>query len=299
MINPPAVNGAQAAIGYTDIKGLEQLKDGSDASLKAAARQFESVFLDLWIKGMRKASESFGSGSYLTSDAVQTHQQMLDSQWAVHLSDSGGIGLAEVIERQLRGEAAPVERESLKVSPQASQSSRPPAIGHPSPQFEDRSSFVDAVVAAARPVVAASPIPLTGIVAQAVLETGWGQSVPHDADGSSSNNLFGIKATGHSGDAVNVRTKEFLLGQWTDRVDAFRKYPDIGSAVRDLVGMLVGSERYQGVIERVQEVAGDSIMEVEAFAHGLQASGYATDPRYAEKIKAVADTLRQKFGFDQ
>ena len=98
-----AIRPDTSAIHYTDVGSLTRLKDGSDESLKEAARQFESVFVNMWLKSMRQAGSAFSEGNYLSSHAVETHQEMLDHQWSVHLSESGGLGLAEVIERQLRG----------------------------------------------------------------------------------------------------------------------------------------------------------------------------------------------------
>jgi len=87
---------------YADIQSLEGIKRAPDGVEKVAA-QFESIFIDLWLKEMRAAAQELGGESYLSSPAVKTHQEMLDHQWAVHLAENGGLGLARLIEQQLGG----------------------------------------------------------------------------------------------------------------------------------------------------------------------------------------------------
>ncbi len=80
------------------------------------------------------------------------------------------------------------------------------------------------------------------------------------------------------------------------KTESFRAYDGISGAVEDLKKLLLEDSRYADVVSRVQEVAGDVVKEVAAFADALQESGYATDPQYANKIKGVADTLMRRFG---
>ena len=268
-----------ANIAYTDVARLEQLKQGGEASLRQAAQQFESVFVNLWLKSMREAGAVFADGNMFSSQTVEMHQEMLDSQWAIHVSESGGLGLAEVIERQLRGEAAPVTRD-VAAPPVAS-------AGQKQPVAEDRASFVREVADIAAQVLKGSGIPVVGVVAQAVLETGWGQHVPHDGLGRSSNNFFGIKATGWSGPEVNVPTREHLFGQWVEKADAFRAYESIAEGIADLRDLLTGNARYEGA---------DTAQDAGEYADVLSEGGYATDPAYARKIRDVAATLREHFG---
>ena len=271
---------ALANIAYTDVAKLERLKQGGEESLKQAAQQFESVFVNLWLKSMREAGAVFADGNMFSSQTVEMHQEMLDSQWAIHVAESGGLGLADVIERQLRGEAAPVVRDV--VTPSA-----PAAAGQKQAVAEDRASFVSEVADIAARVLKGSGIPVVGVVAQAVLETGWGQHVPHNEQGQSSNNLFGIKATGWNGPEVTVPTREHVFGQWIEKADAFRAYESIADSIADLRDLLTGNDRYEGA---------STAQDVGEFADVLSEGGYATDPAYAQKLRDVAAMLMERFG---
>jgi flagellar protein FlgJ len=125
------------------------------------------------------------------------------------------------------------------------------------------------------------------LLAQAALETGWGRSVPCNANGECSFNLFGIKAGSQwSGATVNVPTLEFESGIPVRKVERFRAYGSPADSFRDYAALIRDSSRYASA-----RGAGDN---VEAFASALQQGGYATDPNYAQKITAVADEVRAR-----
>jgi peptidoglycan hydrolase FlgJ len=301
--------GSTQAVGpetYTDYKGLQsQPTSDSPEALKKAAKQFESVFLHMWLKSMREANAGFGEGSYLNSPAMESHQQMLDGEMAVSLSNSGGIGLAEVIERQLSGLSAPVRRD-VEINPVSESRSAERGTGPggtmPSPAIaggkaaggqddNDRRGFLLQLSSALEGALEGTALPKLGVLAQAVLETGWGKRVIKTEQGNSSFNLFGIKATGWNGDAVNTATREFQGGRFLEKTEAFRVYDSLQSAVGDYVEVLRGSSRYDQVFSSAQEFTGDALQQVRKFADSLQKGGYATDPGYADKIVAVARSI--------
>ena len=118
------------------------------------------------------------------------------------------------------------------------------------------------------------------LIAQAALETGWGQKVIRHADGRSSFNLFGIKAdTGWSGDRVTVATLEYENGIAAKQRAAFRSYDSLAGAVSGYVDFIRSNPRYQSALEQAADP--------DAYLSGLKAAGYATDPAYAEKIRAI------------
>lgn len=122
------------------------------------------------------------------------------------------------------------------------------------------------------------------LIAQAALETDWGRSLPRGAGGTSSNNLFGIKAgSGWSGAAVESGTREYRGGIESAARAQFRSYASTGQCFHDYVTLLQGNPRYAGAL--------GTGSDAQAFASGLQQGGYATDPDYARKVGAVADTL--------
>jgi flagellar protein FlgJ len=125
------------------------------------------------------------------------------------------------------------------------------------------------------------------MLAQAALETGWGQRMPHTSDGSSSLNLFGVKAGDEwKGARVIADTVEFSNGVATQRRSAFRAYGSIEESVSDFAKLLKNSPRYRDALA----AGGDT----HAYFDRLGKSGYATDPEYANKLNQILNsgTLR-------
>jgi peptidoglycan hydrolase FlgJ len=126
-----------------------------------------------------------------------------------------------------------------------------------------------------------SPVSL---VAQAALETDWGRSMPRTAGGSSSNNLFGIKAgSAWDGASVQSATQEYVSGAATTLKAQFRAYASPSQCFQDYVSLLQSNPRYAAAL--------GTGSDTQAFAAALQRGGYATDPGYAAKLGAVAGTL--------
>jgi flagellar protein FlgJ len=92
---------------YHDVAALSQLRNQAhikpDQAIEKVAQQFESVFVGMMLKAMR---ETVPEGGLFGDEATKTFEQMLDSQLSVTLSEGGGIGLAPVIARQLKGNAS-------------------------------------------------------------------------------------------------------------------------------------------------------------------------------------------------
>ena len=118
------------------------------------------------------------------------------------------------------------------------------------------------------------------LIAQAALETGWGTSQPADASGAS-HNYFGIKAGSNwGGDRVASDTTEFTNGVAGTERAQFRAYGSVAENMSDYVRLIGSSPRYAAAL--------NTGSDVRAFATALQRGGYATDPRYADKVVAVA-----------
>ncbi|MDU9412366.1 flagellar assembly peptidoglycan hydrolase FlgJ [Pseudomonas sp. zfem005] len=90
---------------YTDLNRMAQFKVGkgrdSDENIKKVAQEFESLFLNEMMKAMRSANEVFAEGNFLNSNESKTYQDMYDQQLAVTISKGQGIGLSDVLTRQL------------------------------------------------------------------------------------------------------------------------------------------------------------------------------------------------------
>ena len=90
---------------YSDLNRLNQLKVGKDrdseANIKKVAQEFEALFLNQMLKAMRSANEAFSEGNFMNSNEAKTYQQMYDQQLSVTMAKEKGIGLADVLARQM------------------------------------------------------------------------------------------------------------------------------------------------------------------------------------------------------
>ena len=141
-------------------------------------------------------------------------------------------------------------------------------------------AFVQSIWPQAQKAAAELGVPARALVAQAALETGWGRRFA-GREGTSSMNLFGIKATGSwQGERMGARTHEFVGGKRVDERADFRAYGSVAESFADYT-RLIGKDRYAA--------ARGTGNDVHRFASALQKAGYATDPSYAAKITAIAN----------
>ena len=273
---------------YTDFSALGSLRARARADREGAvdevARQFESLFTQMMLRSMRDAS--FGGG-LLDSQQSRFYRDMYDQQLAIELSSQRGLGLAEVIKRQLQGMQpasgagrTPTDYRVQAITPApidpATPAEAPPVLdGTPE-------GFVHTLWPAAEKAARELGLPPEALLAQAALETGWGAHVMTRADGSSSHNLFGIKADERwSGERVTVTTLEYRDGVAVRTRADFRAYTDWEESFTDYVRFVRDNPRYRQALE----VADDPQRYFEA----LQKAGYATDPAYAEKIQRILE----------
>ncbi|HKR39470.1 MAG TPA: rod-binding protein, partial [Paraburkholderia sp.] len=103
---------------YADFQGLAALKRDAKAqspdALKEAAKQFESLFTRMLLKSMRATSMG---NELFDSQQTQFYQDMFDDQMAVHLSQGKGLGLADMLVRQLQQSGAVPGVSDLKSAP--------------------------------------------------------------------------------------------------------------------------------------------------------------------------------------
>jgi peptidoglycan hydrolase FlgJ len=155
----------------------------------------------------------------------------------------------------------------------------------PKKAFADSDAFVATMLPMAEQAAKRIGVDPRYLVAQAALETGWGKSVMRNSDGSSSHNLFGIKASGNwEGDSARAITSEFRDGQFVKETAAFRSYDSYQDSFHDLVSLLQNNSRYQDAVK--------SADNPEQFVRELQKAGYATDPNYASKISQIARQMK-------
>ena len=147
-------------------------------------------------------------------------------------------------------------------------------------EYSSPAEFVEDIWQHAERAAKELGVPTEAIVSQAALETGWGKFIMHRGEGSSSFNLFGIKADHRwHGDRVSVPTTEYRDGVVQRERASFRSYDSYEEAFNDYVGFLKNSGRYDDALKHSDNA--------DKFLAGLQAAGYATDPNYANKIGGI------------
>jgi peptidoglycan hydrolase FlgJ len=134
------------------------------------------------------------------------------------------------------------------------------------------SAFLSKVLPGAKRVKKKYGVPISILIAQAALESGWGTSVKGNA-------YFGIKGKSPQGESIEFTTTEFLKGKKIILKDTFRAYVDFSESADDYGQFLKKNNRYKKCF--------DFSSKPLIFADKLQEAGYATDPKYAEKLKNI------------
>ncbi len=301
----------------TDFHGLNQLRqsairsDNDATTLRQVAAQFESLFTTMMLKSMRQASLAEG---IFDSNHSKTYRDMADQQLAMDLSKRGGLGLQDVIIRQLGGEVRsdiPIGggtfsfdtvtvRQDLrrmvkeihdnadKTSEESINSIDSSKLKIMPQRFKSPEDFVEQLWPLAQKAADKLGTTADVILSQAALETGWGRYVLKDGEGQSSFNLFNIKADSRwDGEYVAKNALEYRDGKPITEQSRFRSYEDYQQSFEDYVSFLQSQPRYQEALKYVGRP--------ERFVEKLHEAGYATDPQYADKIKRImnGDTLAQ------
>ena len=297
---------------WTDLSGFAALRQSAQSDAKAAlpavAKQFESIFTQMMLKSMRDASSGDG---LLDSDAGNQWRDMFDQQLSVQLSQGGnGIGIAQMLVRQLGGAlggksdgttgdangsktagAAGLDDSWQKRLSDIAGSAR--QVGEKVLKLmpADAEDFVRQLAPYAQKAAQKLGVSVRAVLAQAALETQWGQHMPAHSNGNTSNNLFGMKA-GQSwgGEKVSVPTLEFEDGVAVHRRAQFRSYDNPGQSFDDYAQLIADNPRYAKALNHGEDVVG--------FARGLASGGYATDPSYAQKIVAIANSPQMRDALD-
>ncbi|MES2263449.1 MAG: flagellar assembly peptidoglycan hydrolase FlgJ [Pseudomonadota bacterium] len=301
----------------TDVKGMGALrqsaKAGSPEALKGAATQFEAMFVNMMMKSMRDASPQDGM---LDSQQSKMFTTMLDQQTSQNIAKKG-IGLSDVLVRQLSQSsnaqalalggnadavasantgldnpaaalnAARLQRSiaaaggaGAAAAPSATSATSAAASASGKTQAPHVRSFQEKLGSHAEEASRVTGIPAKFMLGQAALESGWGKREIKSRDGTSSHNLFGIKAGPEwKGKVAEAVTTEYVNGKPQSRVERFRAYDSYADSFKDYAKLLTSNPRY----EKVLASAGDA----SSFAHGLQRAGYATDPHYATKLTSI------------
>ncbi|WP_210395765.1 flagellar assembly peptidoglycan hydrolase FlgJ [Motiliproteus sediminis] len=293
----------------TDLQQLGKLRSDARSkdpkALEAVAKQFESLFLNMLLQNMRKANEALGGDDLFSSSQTKFYQGMLDQQLGLNMAQGKGIGLSEVLVRQLSKQQSAetvdpqvlearqsfdraleqTARAAVEALMQGEDSTATTQTAPSNPtelpeRFASPDQFVAVLNPVAEKVAEAAGVDPRVLLAQSALETGWGQHLPRKSDGSNSYNLFGIKADSRwQGDRVLVNTLEFRDGVAQQEKAAFRAYGSYEESMWDYLDFLRQSPRYEQALNQGRDG--------EAYLQQLQLAGYATDPAYAEKITGI------------
>jgi len=284
-----------------DVQGVDELRRTARSSpqegMKQASKQFEVMFMSMVLKSMREATPSDG---LFGSQSEKMYTSMLDQQLAQNLSGRG-LGLADAMYAQLSrmaggeaaapGDAGAVAPKAVPLPAPAVSQSRAPDLS----LYEEATAqatlsrsalpqahveaFVSRLLPAAQRASQASGVPAQLIMAQAALESGWGKREIRKEDGSSSFNVFGIKADrSWKGPVAESATTEYVNGVPQKIRAAFRAYGSYDEAFADYAKFLANNPRYSGVL---------AARDPAEAAHGLQRAGYATDPEYGGKLVRI------------
>lgn len=285
-----------------DAQSLNDLKAkaGQDpaANLRPVARQVEGMFVQMMLKSMREALPKDG---VFSSDSTRLYTSMYDQQIAQQMTAGKGLGLAEMMVKQMtEGQAQPADdapQIPMKFSLETVTSYQNQALtqlvrkampktpeSHDEPLSGDSKAFLAQLSLPARLASEQSGVPHHLILAQAALESGWGQRQIRRENGEPSFNIFGVKASGSwKGPTTEITTTEFENGEAKKVKARFRVYSSYLEALSDYVGLLTRNPRYAGVT---------SASSAEQGAQALQNAGYATDPHYARKLTSMIQLLK-------
>lgn len=298
---------AVTEVGEGGQPDASRLKNGVTDAEREVAHQFEALLIQQVLKQARRSPFS----TLMQSDGTRFAQSLADQQASLQLSKTG-MGLAEnlldMIRSQRGGESSAKEMlpeqvsrtrvaglrssvgEERKVRESAASEDLLAMLSTVRRQSEKVYSaiegaprhirdFVSRMSAAARVAAEQSGVPAKLILGQAALESGWGQREIKREDGTTTHNLFGIKAgLGWKGEVVHVVTTEYVDGVPRKVKEPFRAYASYEEAFTDYARLIGTSKRYEHVL---------SAPTVEVAARRIHKAGYATDPGYADKLISV------------
>ncbi len=144
-------------------------------------------------------------------------------------------------------------------------------------------AFITEIATYAQPIAQANDLYASVMIAQAVVESGWGSSALSQAPYY---NLFGIKGS-YQGQTVYMDTLEFLNNQWVNKKEPFRQYPSFAESFNDNAYVLRNTSFGNGYY-----YAGTWKSNTRSYtdATACLTGRYATDPGYASKLNNIITT---------
>ncbi len=324
MINGADLSGG-VAFDANGLNGLKNAaKENSPEAIKGVAKQFEAIFMNMMLKSMRDASPQdnpFDNEQSRTFTSML--DQQLSSNLA---SKGLGLAdvLARQLSKGSNPVSNSMEQAVTDVQPTSGYGAQTnPIINNPfspasdkaiantqayqaplgvkntpaetslinnkidtKPLSDSATEFKNRMAKHAAEASRTTGVPAHLMLGQAALESGWGKRELKAADGTPSNNLFGIKATGNwDGKVVEATTTEYIHGVKQKRIEKFRAYDSYADSFKDFANMMSNNPRYNKVMANLDSVNG--------YAQAMQNAGYATDPNYATKLASVIQKATQ------
>lgn len=281
-------------------------------ALKAAAEQFEQLLTQYWVDGMRTSTSSINENSPLHSKYSRMFEDMLSQEQVGQMSKQGAVSknsITYLVAKQFSKSLGDEGKELLQELISPGNDSRPDGVvsGYAShdytsyldpasvearfvkglksiyqdfPQgslrmFESQEDFVKKLMPYALKAVEGEGFNPLVLVAQAALETGWGQHVP------AGNNYYGIKADpSWTGDREELSSPEFEGGAMVSRISSFRSYSNLLDSMKDYIDFIKSNPRYGQAVSKS--------FDTDGYFDEIARAGYATDPDYAAKLKNIS-----------
>jgi len=231
--------------GFIPIRNNTQVKTPEDTGKKSVE----------WLKEIRAASEEIKTRVAKAQKAVVVEEPVVPRK------------------RTIEEDAAPLIARRGD-TPSTYSPDRPLTPNSGIINLKNKEEFIAAIYPTAIEVGRQTGVDPRIIVAQAAVESGWGESAPN-------NNYFGLKSHGKPGGAT-MATNEVVNGKTVTENASFRRFDSPADSVRGYGEFLMENPRYKSMRE-----AGSLEEQVRA----LGRSGYATDPSYADKVYSIATGL--------
>jgi peptidoglycan hydrolase FlgJ len=304
-------------LAYSDVQGLQAIGASYDknpvAVGRAAAEQFEATFIQLLLKSMREANDSFKSDLF-DSDQTKFYSEMYDEQLSLDLANiNSGMGLSKEIFSYINlpqnhdmfdTELVDSNKDAQDVLPYYPLSTpsrydysnefdkKINSIKSDDVFFNDAADFVKILWSSAKEAANVLGTDPKVLLAQAALETNWGKQIIKHKDGDSTHNLFNIKADpSWQNNAATLKTLEHKDGLTVKEQAKFRSYDSYTDSFIDYVDFLQQNGRYQEALSNAHDP--------ESFVRSLQTAHYATDEQYSKKVLDIYSSRKFNNLFDE
>src|SRR5690348_7018479 len=168
--------------------------------------------------------------------------------------------------------ASTASTSSTPAAPSYTRNNPPTSAAHV-PDTSSQQAFISAIAPGAMAAQSRYGVPASVTIAQAIDESGWGQSALAIRD----HNLFGIKGSGPAGSDA-LPTREYENGHWVTVTAQFRVYHNVAQSIADHSELLATGPSYQHAMA--------SRHHADAFASNLTGV-YATDPEYGSTLISI------------